>query len=75
MKRLIIALAAIGAVVALGPVMKRKAQRMREHCEQMAARCTEKMSRHEGGEEAGMPEHPEPTVVESGDRGEALSTA
>ena len=100
MKKLIIALAAIGAVLALRPVVTRKARSMREHCEQMAAKCKQMMGQSGGGEEAGMPEHceqmaaqhketaaqfqadpeapvsePEPTVIASGARSEALSTA
>jgi hypothetical protein len=100
MKKLIIGLVAIGVVLAVRPFMKRKAQRMREHCEQMAAKCKEKMVQSGASEEAGIPGHckemaaqhkekmaqfhagqeasvsePEPTVVASGDRSEALSTS
>lgn len=102
MKKLMIGIAAIGAVLALWQVIPRLGQRMREHCEKMAAKCKERMAQFGGGEEAGAPEHckqmaaqhkekvaqpeaggqegpvrehPEPTVVGSGDRSEALSTA
>jgi hypothetical protein len=44
MKKLIIGLAAIGAALAVRPLVKRKAQTMREHCEQMAGKCKEKMA-------------------------------
>jgi hypothetical protein len=44
MKKLIIGLAAIGAVLAVRPLVKRKAQTMRERCEQMAGKCKEKMA-------------------------------
>ena len=98
MKKLIIGLAAIGVVLAVRPALKRKA---REHCEQMAAKCKEKMMQFGASEETGMPEHckemaakrkekmaqfqagqeapepghPEPTIVGSGGRSEALTTA
>jgi len=40
MKKVIVGLAAAGAVVALRPVLKRRmVQKMREHCDQMMARC------------------------------------
>ena len=53
MKKLIIGLAAIGAVLAVRPALKRKA---REHCEQMAAKCKEKMAQSRASKETGMPE-------------------
>ncbi|HSJ73662.1 MAG TPA: hypothetical protein VK904_05040 [Miltoncostaeaceae bacterium] len=37
MKKAIVGLVAIGVIIALRPVMRRMGQRMREHCEQMAA--------------------------------------
>ena len=87
MKKLIIGLVAVGALLAARPALKRKA---REHCQQMAAKCKEKMARFGASEETGIPahckemattgkekmaEHPEPTPVGNGDRSEALSTA
>jgi hypothetical protein len=58
MKKLIIGLVAIGVVLAVRPLVKRKAaQKMREHCSQMVAKRKEKMAQFGGGEEAGMPEH------------------
>jgi hypothetical protein len=58
MKKLVIALAAVGVVLALRPVLKRKAHsKMREHCKQMAAKCKQMMAQYGGGEEGEMPEH------------------
>ena len=51
MKKLIIGLAAIGVVLAVRPALKRKA---REHCEQMATKCKEKMARFGASEETGV---------------------
>ena len=40
MKKLLVGAAAVGAVVALRPVVKRRVlQKMREHCGQMAEHC------------------------------------
>ena len=58
MKKLIIGLAALGVVLAVRPLVKRKAaQKMREHCKQMAAKCKEMMAQSGAGDAAGMPEH------------------
>ena len=56
MKKAIFGLAAVGAVIVL---RKRIGQKMREHCQQMAATCKQMMAAQgEGrGEAAGMPEH------------------
>jgi hypothetical protein len=63
MKKLIIGLVAVAAVLALRPVGKRMAQKMREHCEQMAGKCQEKMAQPEtGGQEIPGPEHAEATA-------------
>ena len=44
MKKLIFGLAAVGAVFAVRPVLKRSiAQKIHQHCNQMAAHCTEMM--------------------------------
>jgi hypothetical protein len=63
MKKLIIGLAAIGAVLAVRPLVKRKAQTMREHCEQMAGKCKEMVAETTTtpSEEAAVAEPPEPT--------------
>ena len=44
MKKLIVGVAAVGAVVALRPVVKRRMlQKMHEHCSQMAEHCKQMM--------------------------------
>ena len=44
MKKLIVGFAAIGVVLALRPLVKRRVvQKMRDHCAQMAAHCKEMM--------------------------------
>ena len=50
MKKLVIGLVAVGAVLAVRPVVRRKAHKMREHCEQMTATCTEKMAQFGAGD-------------------------
>jgi hypothetical protein len=60
MKKAIIGLAAVGAVIGLGPVVKRRiGHKMRAHCQQIAAKCHQMMAGQspERGEAAGMPEH------------------
>lgn len=39
MKKAILGLVAIGAVIGSRPVARRMGRKMREHCEQMAAQC------------------------------------
>jgi hypothetical protein len=79
MKKAIIGFTAVGALIALRPVLKRRiVQKMQEHCQQMAAKCKQMMAGPptERGEAAGMPhckqmrEHPEqesPQFVGSGE--------
>ena len=44
MKKLIVGVAAVGVVMALRPLVKRRViQKMRDHCKQMAAHCKEMM--------------------------------
>jgi hypothetical protein len=44
MKKLIAGVAAVGVVMALRPLVKRRVvQKMRDHCKQMAAHCKEMM--------------------------------
>jgi hypothetical protein len=60
MKKAIFGLAAVGAVIALRPVLKRRVvQKMQEHCRQMAVKCQEMMggSSTETGEARALPEH------------------
>ena len=56
MKKAVIGLAAVGAVIALRPFVKRRmVRKMREHCRQMAAQCKEMMgSQREGHSEEQM---------------------
>ncbi len=85
MKKLIVAVAAVGAVTALRPVLKRRIiPRMREHGTRMAAHCREMTGAHPGGqgETSGdatvhqkMREHCEPTVAHDADRAEPIATA
>lgn len=76
MKKAIVGLVAIAAVIGLLRVVWRKAHKMREHCEQMAAKCKQVMAQDGGGDEAlGMREHPQPADTEVVGGGEALSTA
>ena len=53
MKKLILGLVAVGALIALRPVVKRRmAQKMREHCKQMATEhCEPLAAEHEGRRE------------------------
>ena len=60
MKKAIIGFTAVGALIALRPVLKRRiVQKMQEHCQQMAAKCRQMMAgpSAERGEAAAMPEH------------------
>lgn len=47
MKKAIVGLAAVGAAIALRPVVRRIGQRMRAHCEQMAAQVGPRGTMHE----------------------------
>jgi hypothetical protein len=59
MKKAIFGLLAVGAIVGLRPAARRIGHKMREHCQQMAAKCKQMMAGQsaEGGEAAGMPGH------------------
>jgi hypothetical protein len=68
-------LAAVGAVIGLGPVVKRRiGHKMREHCEEMAAKCKQMMAGQSGAraEEAGTPEHGEQMAEHVEDRRAAV---
>lgn len=56
MKKLIVVLAGVGAVIALRSVAR---QKMQQHCMQMASRCKQMMAGQSGehGQPAAMPEH------------------
>ena len=85
MKKLILGLVAVGALIALRPVVKRRmVQKMSEHCKQMATHCKEMMGAQRGGrgEATGreamsqkMREHCEPPAAEDEDRRETVATA
>ena len=50
MKKVIVGIVAVGALIALRPVVKRRmVQKMREHCKQMAVHCKEMMGAQPGG--------------------------
>ena len=65
MKKLILGLAAAGAVVALRPVIKRRVvQKMQAHCKEMAAHCKEMMGTQRDEEMArAREERPEPVAL------------
>ena len=82
MKKAIVGLAAVAAVVALRPLIKRRMlQKMREHCEQMMSQVA--ASREATGHEAEGPEamrqkmreHCGQMAAEHGERGEPMTTA
>ena len=70
MKKAIIGLAAIGAVIALRPLVKRTGAKMREHCKQMMAGQA-----GDRGEGAGMPDHCKQMMGQSEARGEEREPA
>ena len=73
MKKLIVVLAGVGAVIALRPVARRK---MREHCTQMAARCKQMMAGQSGehGQAAAMPDHCKEIMATHQPHGETAET-
>jgi hypothetical protein len=76
MKKAIFGLAAVGALIGLGPVLKRRiGHKMREHCEQMAAKCNSVMAGQPGArdEEVGTQEHGEQTTEQVEDRRAAVA--
>ena len=55
MKKAIFGLAAVGALIGLGPVLKRRiGHKMREHCEEMAAQCNPVMAEQAEGRRAAV---------------------
>ena len=66
MKKAIVGLVAVGAVIALRPLLRRMGHKMREHCEQMA---TQFGGRAEMAHK--MPECCEDMAAQSEGRGEA----
>jgi hypothetical protein len=84
MKKLIVGVAAVGAVVAIRPVVKRRMlEKMREHCGRMAEDCKQVMGRSASrsettGHEAmrqKMREHCDPMGAEREERSERVATA
>ncbi len=82
MKKLIIGFAAVGAVMALRPVLKRRiGQKMREHCRQMMSQFaagSETTGQEATGPEAmhrKMREHCEQMATERAERAEPVGTA
>ena len=76
MKKAIVGLAAVGAVIALGPVVKRRiGHKMREHCDEMAAKCKQMMAGQSGarGEDVGTQEHGEQLAGDVEDRRAAVA--
>ena len=51
MKKALIGLLAIGSLIAVGVMAKRKGKMMREHCEHMAERCKQMVGRPEARDE------------------------
>ena len=71
MKKAIFGLAAVGAVIGLGPVVKRRiGHKMRAHCEEMAAKCRQMRAGQSGAsaEEVGTQEHGEQIAEHVEDR-------
>lgn len=85
MTKAILGLAAVGVAIGLRPVVKRRIeQKMRQHCQEMAANCKQMMAGPpaERGEAAGMPEHckrtrehPEQETPQFVANGEVVGTA
>lgn len=77
MKKALIGLVALGAVIALRPLVKRRmVEKMRDHCQQMVAHCQEMMAGAAGGRaKAAGREMPEPCeqTSESAERGEPVA--
>ena len=73
MKKLIVGLAAVGALIALRPVAGRK---MREHCERMASKCREMMASQPGEHgAAGMRERCQEMMAAHTGQGEKAETS
>ena len=78
MKKLIVGVAAVGAVMALRPVLKRRmVQKMREHCTQMAGKCKEMIGAQPRGrgQAGGMPEHCKEVMAAHAAHGESVETS
>jgi hypothetical protein len=76
MKKVIVGLAAVGAVLALRPVLKhRMVQKMHKHCKQMGPKCKQMMAAQSTGhgEPADTRELPEPEAPHFVANGEAVA--
>jgi hypothetical protein len=76
MKKAIFGLAAVGAVIGLAPVVKRRiGHKMREHCEEMAGKCKQMMAGSSGAnaEEGGTQAHGEQVADHVEDRRAAVA--
>jgi hypothetical protein len=75
MKKPIFGLAAVGAVIGLAPVVKRRiGHKMREHCDEMATKCKQMMAGQSGArrEDVGTREHGEQMGGDVEDRRAAI---
>jgi len=76
MRKAIVGLAVVGAVIGLAPVVKRRiGDKMREHCDEMAAKCKQMMAGQSGarGEDVGTQEHGEQLAGRVEDRRAAVA--
>ncbi len=76
MKKLLVGLVAIGAIIVLRSAAARGGQKMSEHCRQMAGRCGQMMAgrAREQSAEGGMREHCKDTMAVHESREEAAET-
>jgi hypothetical protein len=77
MKKAIVGVAAVGAVIALRPALKRRLlQKMHGHCQQMAPTCRQMMAGQptERGEAAGTRQPSEQEAPQFVGSGEAVGT-
>ncbi len=76
MKKVIIGLAAIAAIIALRLAAGRGGQKMREHCMKMAGRCKQMMAGQAGehGQPDGMREHCEEMAAHFKGHGQTAET-
>jgi hypothetical protein len=76
MKKALIGLAAIGAIVALRPVTARVGRKMSEHCAQMASKCRQMTGTHACAHETHEPgEHLQQEAPTFSGHRDAVTTA
>lgn len=73
MKKLLIGLVAIGAIIVLRSAATRSGQKMSEHCRQMAGKCKQRQAREQSAE-GGMREHCKDMMAAHKGRDEAAET-